>query len=77
MDGVVTLDNASKAKYDNGFVKLKAEEKHALLLTIDGEASKYKDTRNPEDPETHYYSMMKQLNPFGIFHFRSRGHQGA
>ena len=67
MDGVATLDNASKAKYDNGFVKLKAEEKHALLLTIDGEASKYKDTRKPEDPETHYYSMMKQLTLLGYF----------
>ena len=32
LDGLATLDNASKAKYDNGFVKLKPDEKHALLL---------------------------------------------
>ena len=67
LDGIATVDNARKAKYDNGFVKLKPDEKHALLLSIDGEASKYKDTRKAGDPETHYYSMMKQLTLLGYF----------
>ena len=67
LNGIAKLDNASKAKYDNGFVKLKAEERHALLLSIDAEAAKYKDTRKPEDPETHYYSMLKQLTLLGYF----------
>lgn len=67
VDGITALDNASKTKYDNAFVKLKPEEKHALLLGIDGEASHYKDTRKAEDPETHYYSMMKQLTLLGYF----------
>ena len=67
VDGITALDNASKTKYDNAFVKLKPEEKHTLLLGIDGEASHYKDTRKAEDPETHYYSMMKQLTLLGYF----------
>jgi hypothetical protein len=67
IDGMATLDKASKTKYDAGFVKLKADERHALLLELDREASKYLETRKPEDPEKHYYSMMKQLTLLGYF----------
>ncbi len=67
IDGITALDNASRSKYDKSFVKLKPEEKHELLLSIDGEASKYKNSKKPEDPENHYYAMMKQLTLLGYF----------
>lgn len=66
MDGITTLDKASEAKYDERFVALKPEEKHALLLGIDAEASKYKQDKKEEDPD-HYYSMMKQMTLLGYF----------
>lgn len=67
MDGLVTLENTSKEKYAGSFIALKPEDKHALLLSIDKEAFAYKLVRKPEDPENHYYSMMKQLTLLGYF----------
>ncbi len=67
-DGLIRLDTVSKSKYDNNaFVDLKKEEKHEMLLLLDSEAKNYKETRKPEDPEIHYYSMMKQLTLWGYF----------
>ena len=65
-EGIVTLNEASKTKHSKEFVNLTPEERHGLLLAIDGEASKYKETKKSEDPE-HYYSMMKQLTLWGYF----------
>ena len=67
VDGIQSLENASKTTYDKSFLKLSPEEKHAFLLKIDGEASTYKEIRKPEDPENHYYSMVKQLTLLGYF----------
>lgn len=67
LDGITTLDKVSKTKYDKGFVQLSPGERHELLLGVDAEASKYKEIRKPEDPEAHYYSMMKQLTILGYF----------
>lgn len=67
-DGLVKLDAASKSKYDNtSFMDLKQDQKHALLLGLDAEAKSYKETKKPEDPEIHYYSMIKQLTLWGYF----------
>jgi hypothetical protein len=66
-DGLTTLESISNEKYSNSFMALKPEDRHALLLTIDKEASAYKNVRKPEDPENHYYSMMKQLTLLGYF----------
>lgn len=67
MDGIASLDQAAEVKFDKVFMKLTPEEKHALLLQVDGEASKYKETRKDGEPETHYYTMMKQLTLLGYF----------
>jgi hypothetical protein len=66
LEGITTLDNSSKGKYDAVFVKLTPEEKHQLLLGIDKEASAYNDTK-AEDASPHYYTMMKQLTLLGYF----------
>ena len=67
VDGIIKLDEASKVKFDRGFMRLEPQERHELLLMIDAESSKYKETRKPEDPEFHYYPMMKQLTVWGYF----------
>lgn len=67
INGISTLDNVSKKKYSKSFLDIKPEERHRLLLEIDKEASAYKEIRKPEDPETHYYPMMKQLTLLGYF----------
>ena len=48
-------------------MSLKQEEKHEFLLGLDSEAKNYKETRKPEDPGIHYYSMIKQLTLWGYF----------
>jgi hypothetical protein len=66
-DGLTKLDDTSRSKYDKNFVRLSADEKHDLLLGLDGEAANWSHARNPDDPETHYYSMLKQLTIWGYF----------
>lgn len=66
LEGITSLDNASKAKYDDDFIKIKPEERHQLLLGIDKEASTYNDGK-AEDASPHYYTMMKQLTLLGYF----------
>ncbi len=67
-DGLAKLEAASKVKHDNmAFRDLKPEEKHDFLLALDSEAKNYKETRRPEDPEIHYYSMFRQLTLWGYF----------
>ena len=66
LDGIATLDNTAKTKFDNAFVKLSPEDRHALLLTVEDEVSKYRKTKKQDDPE-HYYAMVKQLTLLGYF----------
>jgi glucoside 3-dehydrogenase (cytochrome c) hitch-hiker subunit len=66
-EGMKKLDIASDDKYSERFIRLSPEKKHELLLTLDAEAAGYAASRKPEDPETHYYSMMKQLTVWGYF----------
>jgi len=66
LEGITTLDNAAKSKFNKSFVKLKPEESHQLLLDVEGEVSKYNATKKEGDPE-HYYTMMKQLTLLGYF----------
>lgn len=66
LEGMTSLENASKAKYDDNFVKIKPEERHQLLLGIDKEASTYNDGKAEED-SPHFYTMMKQLTLLGYF----------
>jgi hypothetical protein len=55
IDGLNKINNASKEKYGNTFLKLDAKQKHELLSAIDGESKKAKG---------HYFSMMKEATLF-------------
>lgn len=63
-EGVLKLDAFSRKKFNNGFIRLSPEEKHELLLDLEKEAAAYRKAANPE---THYYTMMKQLTVWGYF----------
>lgn len=60
--GIKLLNEASQKMYRAAFVKLPAEQKEALLTTIDAEA---KGIRG--DTPTHYFTLMKQLTLLGFF----------
>ncbi len=65
-DGITKLNDASKKKYDKGFMELGADQKHDLLVMLDDEAKKYNSTKKEKDAH-HYFSLMKQLTVWGYF----------
>lgn len=64
--GIARLNDAANDKFGAGFMNLKPEERHSLLLAIEEEVKVYSESREPGDPE-HYYTMMKQLAVWGYF----------
>ena len=66
-DGIVKLQEKSNQTYGKEFLRISAEERHDLLVALDAEAKNYNNTRKPEDPSHHYYTMMKQLTLWGYF----------
>ncbi len=65
-DGIAKLNDASKKKYDKGFMELQPDQKHDLLVMLDDEAKKYNSSRKEKEPN-HYFSLMKQLTVWGYF----------
>lgn len=65
-DGLIKLNDLSKSGYGKDFLSLNSGERHALLLTLEEEASHYDKTKKAEDP-AHYYVMIKQLTLWGYF----------
>ena len=64
--GIEKLNQASKDKFGKKFLSLEAGDKHALLLDLEVEAKNYANNKKPEDPEIHYYTLMKQLTLLGF-----------
>jgi hypothetical protein len=64
--GISALNEASREKFGNEFIKISPEERHTLLVSIDKEAKDYNDNKKKDDP-THYFTMMKQLTLWGYF----------
>ena len=65
--GLPKLKAAAKEKYEKDFATLSPTERHEFLLTLEDEATTYQATRLSDDPETHYYTMIKQLTVWGYF----------
>ena len=53
-------------QYGNDFLKLTRESKYACLMALEKEAAGYQETKKPDDPEIHYYTMVKQLTVWGF-----------
>jgi hypothetical protein len=66
VDGMTTLKELSRKKYDKDFVKLSGEEQNTLLSTVNKEAKAYATTKREADPE-HYFTLIKQLTTWGYF----------
>jgi hypothetical protein len=65
-EGMTKLNDLSKKTYDNSFMKLDAQQRHALLVTLDAEQKKYSNDKKKDDP-AHYFRMMKELTLLGYF----------
>ncbi len=65
--GLPALAAAVQEQYGQDFASLTAEQKHEFVLGLEAEARHYATTRLPEDPEIHYYSMIKQMTLLGYF----------
>jgi len=66
MEGFDKLNDASKKKFNDPFMKLTAEQKTQLLTELDKESKEYNKTKQKSDPN-HYFAMYKQLTVWGYF----------
>lgn len=64
--GLAQIDEEAKKAYSKKFQELAADERTALLNTIDKEAKEYQSSKEPEDPN-HYFHLFKQLTLLGFF----------
>lgn len=66
MEGFQKLDDSSEKMFDVSFMKLKPEQQHDLLVSLDKEQKEYMANKKPEEPG-HYFRMMKELTLLGYF----------
>ena len=66
LEGIGKLNEAAKAKFDDDFLALNADQKKELLMQLDQEAKDYQGSRTEESPN-HYFTMIKQLTLWGYF----------
>jgi Gluconate 2-dehydrogenase subunit 3 len=66
LEGMGKLDEASKKKNGQSFLKSTPEQRHALLVDLDKEQKDYTAKKKPEDPN-HYFRMVKELTLWGFF----------
>jgi hypothetical protein len=64
--GVSDLNEASKKKFNKGFLEADAKQRTELLTALDKEQKEFNKTKKPEDPN-HYFTMIKQLTLLGFF----------
>ena len=66
-EGISKLKEACKSATGNDFLDLGSDARTSFLKILDEEARSYGSTRKDGDPETHYFSMIKQLTVWGYF----------
>lgn len=66
VDGMGTLNQASKQKNGKYFLEASPVDRKALLIELDKEQAAYMAKKKPEDP-AHYFRMMKELTIWGYF----------
>lgn len=65
-EGMGKLDDFANKTYNDSFMKLTQQQRHDLLVKLDGEQKDYTAKKKKEDP-THYFRMMKELTLLGYF----------
>lgn len=66
LEGMTKLDDASHKMHEKTFMNATAEQRKALLISLDAEQKEYNKNKKKEDP-AHYFSQMKQLTLLGYF----------
>ncbi|WP_028298361.1 gluconate 2-dehydrogenase subunit 3 family protein [Olivibacter sitiensis] len=66
MEGLIDVDERAKKDFDAPFQELTAEQRTALLNTLDKESKEYNANKKEEEPK-HYFSMIKELTLLGFF----------
>lgn len=64
--GMKQLNDLSKEKMGDLFVKLAPKQRQELLITLDKEQKEYQKNKEPEE-RSHYFRMMKELTLLGYF----------
>lgn len=64
--GMDDLNKRADKEYDNNFMRITPQQRHALLVKLDGEQKEYTKTKKEEDA-AHYFRMMKELTLLGYF----------
>jgi hypothetical protein len=64
--GMDSLNEIASKKYSQDFTKLKASERHELLVVVDNEQKQYMKDKKETEP-VHYFRMMKELTLLGYF----------
>lgn len=65
-EGLDKLNDAAGKAYNANFMKLTPQQRHDLLVKLDGEQKEYTKNKKHEDP-VHYFRMMKELTLLGYF----------
>jgi predicted house-cleaning noncanonical NTP pyrophosphatase (MazG superfamily) len=65
-EGMDKINEASEKEFNNNFMKITPEQRHQLLVKLDGEAKEYTKNKKPEDA-AHYFRLMKELTLLGYF----------
>jgi hypothetical protein len=65
-EGMSKLNDASKKAYDDSFMKITPQQRHDLLVKLDGEQKEYTKNKKQTDP-AHYFRLMKELTLLGYF----------
>jgi hypothetical protein len=63
-EGISTVEETSKQKYDASFTEITADQKKDILLFFDNEAKK---GSRGEDNREHFFTMLNQLTVWGFF----------
>ncbi|MBV9988483.1 MAG: gluconate 2-dehydrogenase subunit 3 family protein [Chitinophagaceae bacterium] len=66
MEGMKKLEDSSKKVNGKSFMESTPEQRHALLVALDGEQKAYQKDKKKDDPN-HYFRMMKELTLWGYF----------
>jgi len=65
-DGLARIREVVQSEFGKSFERLQVDQKHELLLSLEDEVKNYNQNKTLEDPDTHYYRMIKQLTLLGF-----------
>ncbi|PUZ25995.1 twin-arginine translocation pathway signal protein [Chitinophaga parva] len=67
LDGLKSIDEASKKQFGNSFMDLKPEQREQVLTAIDKERVEYNKQPKQEGAGPHYFQVLKELTLLGYF----------